>query len=84
MRINPNQKLGMETPKSATSMLNVSTQVFCRSAEIVPSTTPIVTAMTIATNASWIVDPACSPIISSTGRWLWTDSPKSPCSTRPM
>ena len=28
MRINPSQKLGMETPKSATSMLKESTQVF--------------------------------------------------------
>ena len=78
MSIRPNQKLGMETPNNEISVATVSTQVFLRMAEIVPSVTPKMTANSMADIASAMVDPASILMSYRTGRCVRTDCPKSP------
>ncbi len=74
----PSQKLGMETPRSATSIEPTSTQVFRQTAARSPSATPRTAATSMLPRASWAVLPTFSRISWTTGRRLRIETPRSP------
>ena len=79
MNSSPSQKTGIETPASASSIRTVSSQVFWRSPASTPSVIPNRIASAIAETARAIVFGSRSPISLMTGRFVWTDRPRSPC-----
>ncbi len=66
---------------SAAVVSVVSQNEYWRSAEYTPSGIPR-SSMSTAAMASWIVTGAASRIISATGRAVYSDSPRSPWTSR--
>ena len=80
----PSQKIGIDTPASATSMAKLSTQVLWRSAETMPRETPNTMLTTKAAAANSAVRGSRSASSNATGRPFCNDRPRSPWSARPM
>ena len=80
----PIQKSGIETPKRAVPMLRLSSQLFWRRAARIPIVVPKTIATAIAAKARRRVEGKTLKISLMTGRRVWIDLPKSPCSTRSM
>ena len=78
MRSSPSQKFGTDTPTTASAMTTWSTQVFCRTAAIVPRTTPNTTVRPNASAASDSVAGMRSVIAWATVRPSRIESPRFP------
>src|SRR5262245_51562934 len=80
----PSQKLGMLAPKSEASALNRSTSELRRAADSTPRAMPPSVdssrALTVSTTVAW-KRRSTSP---STGRFIQSERPRSPWSTRPI
>src|SRR5215470_12147405 len=79
----PSQKLGIDTPRSATIIEPASNQELLKSAAVSPSGTPIATATAMLARASCAVLPTFSPISVATARRLRIEVPRSPRSALP-
>ena len=79
----PSQKFGVDRPQSAKALAPKSQAVPWRTADTMPAGMPISSAISIASTASSMVTGSFCSTSSSTGCWLRTDSPRSPCSTPP-
>ena len=80
----PNQKLGVEMPHSAITLATVSQTVPRPTADTMPAGMPISRAMVMASRASSTVTGNFFSTSVSTGCWVRTDSPRSPCNTPPI
>ena len=78
IRRRPSQKLGIETPRSATTIEPTSSHEFRKRAASSPSGTPIATATAMLASASPPVLATFSPISVATGRRLRIEVPRSP------
>ena len=74
----PSQKLGNDTPKSATAEPSVSQIVPRRTAASTPSGTATTSARASAPNVSWTVGPRRSRISAATGSPVLNERPRSP------
>ena len=74
----PSQKLGIDTPSSATTIAPTSSQELRPSAATRPSGTPRPIATSMLARASWAVLPTFSAISVATGRRLRIEVPRSP------
>ena len=74
----PSQKLGIDTPRSATSIARTSSHEFRTSDATSPSDTPMTSATAMLAVASMAVLPRFSRISWATGRRLRIEVPRSP------
>ncbi len=77
----PARNWAWKAPITRTRWPHSPSGVSLNTAETMPAVMPMVSAITIASSASSIVTGSFSTISSVTGRWMRTDSPRSPCST---
>ena len=70
--------MGVEMPSMATVMMAVSSQVPWATAARMPIVMPSVAASANAERVSWMVPGRTSRMLSSTGRWLRSATPRSP------
>ncbi len=77
----PNQKMGMEMPKRAPTMLILSKREYCRVEEITPAMSPMKAAIRMDRKESWRVKRNRSLRRLITGSRLRMEIPKSPRTT---
>ena len=80
----PVQNTGRLTPVTATAMLSLSSQEYCRVAETMPATSPRVTAMARAPAVRITVALKRRSTSGSTSRPSGIERPRSPWTTRPI